>query len=277
MEKEILKILDDKYKILTKLGSGGTSSVYLCESLSNKNIYAAKILKKKSLDINAEINSLSMINHLNIVNLIDSGEGYIIENEKKKFVKYLILEYCEKGALIDYMLYPEKGFGEEIGRGIFKIILNGVKAIHEKEITHRDLKMKNILLNKDFIIKIADFGFSRSIFNDKGEKKLSSPKGTIIYMAPEILAGQQYNGEKVDIFSLGVMLFVIVTCKLGFEMATKINEKYKLIKDKEFDKYWKSVSKQIPPVSFNFKDLYLKMVSFKPEERPTLQEIFEHP
>ncbi len=277
MERENLKILDDKYKILSKLGSGATALVYLCESLSNKKIYAAKILKQIATDISAEINSLSKINHLNIVNLIDSGEGNIIENEKKIYVKYLILEYCENGELFDYMFYPKKGFGEEIGRGIFKIILNGVKAIHEKEITHRDLKMENIMLNKEFVIKIADFGFSRSIFNSQGEKNLFTPLGTLSYAAPEILAKKQYDGEKIDIFSLGAMLFNIVTCKIGFKIAIDKDNLYKLIKKKRYNEYWKFISTQIPQVSFNFKDLYLKMVSFDPKERPTIKEIFEHP
>ena len=233
MERENLKILDNKYKLLSKLGSGATALVYLCESLSNKKIYAAKILKQITTDISAEINSLSKINHLNIVNLIDSGEGNIIDNEKTIYVKYLILEYCENGELFDYMFYPKKGFGEEIGRGIFKIILNGVKAIHEKEITHRDLKMENIMLNKEFVIKIADFGFSRSIFNSQGEKKLFTPLGTLGYAAPEILAKKQYDGEKIDIFSLGAMLFNIVTCKIGFKIAIDKDNLYKLIKKKD--------------------------------------------
>ena len=278
MQRKNIKILDEKYKILSKLGSGGTSNVFLCESLSDKKIYAAKILKKTtSTDITREINSLSKINHINIVNLIDSGEGNIIENEKKIFVKYLILEYCEKGDLFDYMFYPQKAFGEEIGRGIFKIILNALKIIHEKDITHRDLKMENIMLNKEFIIKIADFGFSRSIFNNQGEKKLYTPLGTLAYAAPEILSRKEYDGEKIDIFSLGAMLFNIVTCKIGFQMAKEGDKYYKMIKNKNYIEYWKTISHQIPPVSSNFKDLYIKMVSFKPIERPTIQEIFEHP
>ena len=277
MQRKNFKILDEKYKLLSKIGSGATSFVYLCESLSDKKIYAAKILKKTLTDINKEINSLSKINHTNIVNLIDFGEGNIIENEKKKLVKYLILEYCENGELFDYMFYPKKAFGKEIGRGIFKIILNGLKAIHEKEITHRDLKMENIMLNKEFIIKIADFGFSRSIFNPQGEKKLFTPLGTIGYAAPEILSRKESDGEKIDIFSLGAMLFNIVTCKIGFQMASEKDNFYKFIKYKKYNEYWKFISMQIPPVSSNFKDLYIKMVSFNPKERPTIQEIFEHP
>ena len=73
------------------------------------------------------------------------------------------------------------------------------------------------------------------------------------------------------------MLFNIVTCKIGFKMAIDRDNFYKLIKNKRYNDYWKFISTQIPPVSFNFKDLYLKMVSFNPKERPTIQEIFEHP
>jgi serine/threonine protein kinase len=275
--KKNFNILDDKYKLLSKLGSGATSVVYLCESISDKKIYAAKLLKKITIDTSREISSLSKINHMNIVNLIDSGEGKLEENDKSISVKYLILEYCENGQLFDYIFYPKKGFGEDIGRGIFRIVLNAIKAIHDKEITHRDLKMENIMLNKEFVIKIADFGFSRSIFNSQGEKKLYTPLGTLGYAAPEILLKKEYIGEKIDIFSLGAMLFSLVTCKIGFQMAVERDNLYKLIKYKKFNEYWKHISNQIPSVSNNFKDLYLKMVSFDPKERPTIQEIFEHP
>ena len=140
--KKNFNILDDKYKLLSKLGSGATSVVYLCESISDKKIYAAKLLKKITIDTSREISSLSKINHMNIVNLIDSGEGKLEENDKSISVKYLILEYCENGQLFDYIFYPKKGFGEDIGRGIFRIVLNAIKAIHDKEITHRDLNGK---------------------------------------------------------------------------------------------------------------------------------------
>ena len=101
--------------------------------------------------------------------------------------------------------------------------------------------------------------------------------GTQQYAAPEILRNRAYDGFKADIFSLGVVLITLTTCKIGFGSATKYDPYYRLIMAKHIQKYWTEVEKQIKGMSQELKDLFIKMVAFKPNERPTIEEIFASP
>jgi serine/threonine protein kinase len=273
MEAKNKFILDNKYQIIKKIGDGATANVFLCEDLSNNKIYAAKILKDNENSSNNEINSLSVIHDKNIINLISYGSGFLTKNENFFKVSFLILEYCEKRELFNYVFYPQQGFGEYFGRAIFKVILSGVDSIHKKGFAHRDLKMENIMLDKDYVVKIADFGFT--ISNENG--LLNTPLGTLNYAAPEILMKKQYDGQKTDIFAMGVLLFTLVTCKIGFHRALKTDKYYRLLMNNKNEQYWNIINNQIGNVSNEFRDLYTKMISFKPEERPTIDEILNHP
>ena len=273
MESKKNLILDNKYLLKKKLGDGATADVFLCEDKNTQQTYAAKILKKEDSSIQNEIKSLSVIHNENIINLVSFGEGLLTNEEQSKKVSYIILEYCEKGELFNYVFYPQKGFDEYFGRAIFKIILNGIASIHKNGFAHRDLKMENIMLNKDYIVKIADFGFTISIENGL----LKTPLGTLNYAAPEILMKKQYDGQKTDIFALGVLLFTLVTCKIGFHRALKTDKYYRLLINKKYDQYWSIISNQVGKVSNEFKDLYCRMTNFNPMERPTIDEILNHP
>ena len=197
MESKKNLILDNKYLLKKKLGDGATADVFLCEDKNTQQTYAAKILKKEDSSIQNEIKSLSVIHNENIINLVSFGEGLLTNEEQSKKVSYIILEYCEKGELFNYVFYPQKGFDEYFGRAIFKIILNGIASIHKNGFAHRDLKMENIMLNKDYIVKIADFGFTISIENGL----LKTPLGTLNYAAPEILMKKQYDGQIDEILN----------------------------------------------------------------------------
>ena len=142
-------ILDNKYYIISKIGSGGTSIVYLTEDIKTHKIYATKILKKdeeeeeeqnekeqkqllnKIKTFKKESEILKSIHNENILNIIDDGEGSIEkkigESGNKKY-QYITLEYAEKGDLFSYIYFPKKGFNEDFGKIIFKGILNGIKV-----------------------------------------------------------------------------------------------------------------------------------------------------
>ena len=264
MENKI--ILDNKYIIIMKEGKGGTSEVFLVQEEETKKIYAAKILYHHYPFFENEIEMLKTLKDKNIpyiANLIDSGDGEI--QAEKKFTKkqYLILEYAQKGDLSKYILLYEKGLKEKNAKLFFSKILKGVQAMHNNGICHRDLKTSNILLDEKYNPKICDFGFAT--YNTKN---LKDCLGTKRYAAPEILNHQNYDGFKTDIFSLGVILFDLVTGLTTFREAKYEDHFYKYIKDKRFEQFWNKCS-QVKGVSKEFKNLYFKMVSYMPNDRPS--------
>lgn len=263
-------IIDGKYSILQKIGFGLTSNVYKVKEISGDNIYAVKVFTKLFECYEREIeilNELKNLNHEYIVNLIDNGKGSIISaNKLTDNIRYIVLEYAPKKELGDYIYYKKEGFKEKHSKVIFSKILKGVKEFHTKGICHRDLKLSNILLDKNYKPKICDFGFAT--FNTG---KLSGECGTPGYMAPEM--DKSYDGFKVDIFSLGVILFNLVTGKFGFSRASKSDILYRNLIIKHYHNYWNLLSKQVDGVSEEFKKLYTKMVSYFPKERPSIDDI----
>ena len=270
---ETKETIDSKYIILEKKGHGATANVFLVKENNKDTVFAAKVLKepsnlfKKEIDI---LNELKKAGHNPyIVNIISSGEGLIIrKNRPQKTSQYLVLEYASKGELFNYIYCAKSGLSELHSKVIFAKILKGIQACHNAGICHRDLKMQNILVDEEFNPKICDFGFAT-----KNDHLLTEYLGTRSYAAPEILKNKPYDGFKADIFSLGVVLLTMTTCKIGFFEGSKYDPFYRLIILKHFQKYWTAISKQIKGLSEEFKNLFIRMVSYNPEERPSIQDI----
>ena len=264
--------VDNKYSILEKKGSGATSIVYLVRAPETEKTYAAKIMKQPTDYFDREIeilNSLKNVNNPFMINLIDNGTGNIsLKNKVLENKQYIVLEYAPKGELFNYVYCYKQGLKEKYSKVIFVKILRGVLSCHKAGICHRDLKMQNILLDENYNPKICDFGFAT--FNNG---KLNEYLGTLNYAAPEILSGTPYDGFKADIFSLGVVLLTLVTCKIGFKEATKKDPFYRYIMGKHYTQYWNLVGGQIKGISEELKKLYYRMVSYRPKERPTIEEI----
>ena len=277
MENEVYRVLEEK-------GEGATSYVFEVEEQNTQKIYAAKIYKESNNCYYNEKEILKYVKQKNspyIINLIndDDNEKIIIirDNEQFQAKPYLILEYAPKGDLFSYIYFSKTGFGEEYGKLLFYKILKGVQACHEENICHRDLKVQNILVdenNKNWNPKICDFGFAA--FN---KEQLKKKCGTFNYMAPEIFEEEQpYDGIKADIFSLGVVLFKLVTGKYGFQYEKekkKYETLYDLIKIGYTDCYWTLLDgwRKIQNLSEDFKNLYIKMVSSDYQKRPSIQDI----
>ena len=293
----ILEANDSKYILLQKIGFGGTCSVFKGYSLSDdsQKMLAIKIFKeqtKKYFDKEILINK--MLPSKFFLSLINYGSGFIHQEKKNSSnsvepkninncseklsgkVLYKIEEMAENGELFNYIYFIEKGFSEKISAKIFLAILKSVKILHENNIIHGDIKPENILVGNDFNLKLIDFGFS-SKFNKKNNNIIFTTEGSDQYSPPEIrkanIAG--YDGIKSDIFSLGVLLFVITLGRFPFSLSSYIDKKYRLIMNKKYDLYWANYE------SFNlseeFKDLMNHLISFDPKERLSIEEILEHP
>ena len=264
--------IDSKYIITEKKGHGATANVYLVKLANSDEVYAAKVLKNRSKLFEKEV---LILNHLKethnpfMVNIIDSGEGVILKKNKPSSKKqYVILEYASKGELFNYIYYPGKSFSERHCKVIFAKILKGIQSIHKAGICHRDLKSQNILLDDNFNPKICDFGFAE--FNSNN---LKDPYGTDNYAPPEIYLKLPYDGTKVDIFSLGVVLLTLTTCRIGFKKATINDPYYSLILSNRFESYWKRIGQGSNGISDDLKELYLQMISFNPDKRPSIDDI----
>lgn len=280
-------LLDKDFIIIEKKGNGGTAKVFIVKEKETGSIYAAKVLKDSSLNekkrisiekiFNNEINILNQLkektNNSYITNFIKSGSGEVIRKNKPiSKNKYLILEYAQKGCLLDYIVLPKVGLPEKYSKLVFSKILKGIKSCHDANVYHRDIKLDNILLDENFNPKISDFGFGKL-----NQKKAIEPVGTLKYAAPEVLSNRLYDCSKIDIFSLGVTLFYLVNNATGFSKAEKNDEFYQLIMKESFESYWESLNlnKKGINLSEDFKKLYFKMVSFKPQNRPSIEEILD--
>jgi len=143
-----------------------------------------------------EITVMKELDHQNLVKLIDYNEDatYIKANGTEVKVFYLALELVNGGELFDFIAETGK-FSEDVARYYFHQIVAGLEYMHTKGISHRDIKPENMMLDSDFNLKIADFGFSSN------QALNESKRGTDGYMAPEIYKGVEYSGQSVDFFA----------------------------------------------------------------------------
>lgn len=153
---------------------------------------------------------------------------------------YMILELGLGGELFDYIAISG-GFSEKFARYFFKQFMNGLDYCHRNGVAHRDLKPENLLLDLNYNIKIADFGFAAPVEGKDKGGYLYTGLGTPNYMAPEIHLKQPYEARPVDLFAAAVILFIMVAQHPPFTTAETKDHYYKLIAQNRADWFWKLV------------------------------------
>jgi len=205
----------NEFEFLSELGKGGYSVVNLVRHIETGKKYALKCAMKirkgkdRSNRTRQEIKILSKLKHSRIISL----KGWFEDKDNI----YLVLEYLPEGDLAHYFKNDLPSKEETIN--IMCQIIDAIKYCHRKGIVHRDIKLENILIDENMNIKLTDFGLS--IFK-KGDEKFNDEVGTPRYTAPEILTGEGYN-EGVDIWGLGIILFLLLTGKYPFDGSTRKN------------------------------------------------------
>ena len=280
-EKSVIKGINGSiYLIEKRIGSGGQANVFLVTKKGDTEKLAAKIFKSEGVSVDIEIKILSDLNRYNnpyIIKIKDSGKGDIIRinRETKKNMTYFVLENAPNGNIFDYIYVRGSGLGEPRSKILFQQILYGVQCIHEHNICHLDIKLENILLNDKYIPKICDFG--HAFYNSNDIAYLS---GTEEYRPPEVDGNNKYDGIKVDIFYLASVLMLLTTGLPGFKKPVKSDYFFIDIINENSVSYWAKVDKQIErqkiELSGDFKDLFFKMISIKPEKRPNINDILKH-
>ncbi|XP_053519644.1 serine/threonine-protein kinase MARK2-like [Artibeus jamaicensis] len=243
------------YLLLSPIGHGAFAKVMLARHLLTGTEVAVKIIRKWDFSERfQEVPSLKMLNHPNITKLFE-----VIDTQDQTF---LFMENVSSGHLLNYLLknYP---LAEDDVRAKFRQLASALEYCHRKGVIHRDLKPENILLDEENNIKLADFGFSTKF---SGEK-LKTFCGTLPYMAPEMLKCEPYDGQKVDAWSLGVTLYVMVTGKLPFKKGNL----------KEMKKKVSSGHFHIPDsLSVECQELLKKLLSVDPSQRISVKEIMDN-
>jgi non-specific serine/threonine protein kinase len=280
--------LDNHYILESELASGASYKVYKTKDCLSSEIYAAKVFNKYHFEIENEIKFSSLVTQYknpSFQKYITSSEGLIEYNEDKdKKYKYIIFELCSKGDLYDYIKCTESGLRESNCKILFYKILKAIQVLHQMGISHNNIKAQNILLDgENFDIKISNLRVSSFSKNVNGKTILKTKRvGSNVYMSPEIILGHSYDGEKADIFSLGVLLFFIMNFSPPFPIAKVIKNTnssqrlYSFIKEKKnINLYWNYMEKYVitKKLTNEFKNLFIKMVSYNPKERPTIEQI----
>lgn len=161
--------------------------------------------------------------------------------------------------------------GEEAGKFFLHQLIDALGYLHDRNVIHRDLKLENLLIDADLNIKIVDFGFAV-----KGNiSQLKNSVGTPSYAAPEVHEERTYNGKEIDIFSLGVIIYSVVTGRKPFWYGRSNDDIYNLIKTGQYETYFKYAG--IQDLSDEFKDLMMRMFAYEGSQRPTIEEIRNHP
>eukprot|EP01028_Stygiella_incarcerata_P013562 TRINITY_DN82781_c0_g1_i1.p1 TRINITY_DN82781_c0_g1~~TRINITY_DN82781_c0_g1_i1.p1 ORF type:complete len:548 (-),score=180.22 TRINITY_DN82781_c0_g1_i1:201-1844(-) len=245
------------------IGSGSTSKVKSAVHKDTGTRVAIKILRKEMLTRNPmlrrkverEIAAMKLLEHPNVLRLYD-----ILQSSRYLF---LVLEYVENGELYQYLRKRGKLSAEDAFR-FFRELINGVEYLQSRFIAHRDLKLENILLDKDNHVKIADFGMANLM---RDGEFLASSCGSPHYASPEVVRGVKYHGLRSDIWSCGVILFALVSGRLPFDDKNIQRLLDKVVLGKV------EIPSNIDPL---VADLIARMLRVNPEERISVQEMKKH-
>lgn len=268
-EEQILALKG--YKIIKKLGQGSFGWVYLTEYFSKdekKTNWALKVIDtvkapkdyvKKFLP--RELDILMKLNHPHIV--------YIQNIFQRKDRYYIFMRFAENGDMLEFIL--KKGAVSEAQSRVWaQQIALALQYMHEMEIAHRDMKCENTLLSSNFNVKLADFGFSRYVIDEKGRPVTSETHcGSLTYAAPEILRGNPYHPKIADMWSYGIMLYVMLNKAMPFGEDNNVKKLY----DAQIHKKWRFRSKVETVISNQLKECVTRLLEPDIAKRWTVEQV----
>ena len=259
------------YIVTKRLGNGSFATVWrgyhrhTLQPVAIKSISLAKLAsnRKHVANLESEIECMRALQHENVVRLIETHDS-----ERHK---YLIMEFCEGGDLSHYLRKHKQPLPLPLAQRFAIQLKNGLQVLHSRQLIHRDLKPQNLLLDQSTspytaTLKLADFGFARSLLADDMAATLC---GSPLYMAPEILKYQAYDA-KADLWSVGAILYEMVVGRVPY---TGQNHIQLLDRIEREEVSWPSTVE----VSAECRDLIGRLLKRRVEERMSFQEFFNHP
>ncbi|KAJ1402173.1 Serine/threonine-protein kinase, active site [Sesbania bispinosa] len=236
-------ILMQRYELGRFLGQGNFAKVYHARNLKTGQSVAIKVLNKEMImrvglkeQIKREISVMRLMKHPNIVQL------YEVMASKTKI--YFAMEYVKGGELFNKV--SRGRLGEDVARKYFQQLIEAVDHCHSRGVYHRDLKPENLLLDENGDLKVSDFGLSALLEHRKNDGLLHTTCGTPAYVAPEVIRKKGYDGAKADIWSCGVILYVLLAGFLPFN-DKNLMEMYRKIAraDFKFPQWFRSDVKRL--------------------------------
>ena len=258
------------YKVLQQLGEGSFGKAFLCEKDSDGSLCVIKQIliegmnEKEKADVLNESNILAKLDHPNIIKFYD-----VFESKKPKHMINIVTEYADGGDLSEKIKERKNkngNFTESEILDYFTQICLAIRHIHEKKIIHRDLKSGNIFLMKNGFVKLGDFGIAKNF--QRTIDKAKTMVGTPYYLSPEMIESKPYD-SKSDIWSLGVLLYEMMTFKMPFNANSLASLIIKITRGNYIP----------PPVIYtkDLRELVSKCLTLDPKNRPTIKEILGMP
>ncbi|XP_009790292.1 CBL-interacting serine/threonine-protein kinase 6 [Nicotiana tabacum] len=252
-----------KYELGRLLGHGTFAKVYHARNVQNGKSVAMKVVGKEKVikvgmmdQIKREISVMKMVKHPNIVELNE------VMASKTKI--YFAMEFVKGGEL--FAKIAKGRLREDVARGYFQQLISAIDFCHSRGVYHRDLKPENLLLDEEGNLKVTDFGLSAFTDHLRQDGLLHTTCGTPAYVAPEVIGKKGYDGAKADIWSCGVILYVLLAGFLPFQ-DENIMAMYKKIYRGDF---------KCPPwFSSEARRLITKMLDPNPNSRITTSKIME--
>ncbi|XP_008782631.2 CBL-interacting protein kinase 18-like [Phoenix dactylifera] len=258
-------VLMQRYEFGRLLGQGTFAKVYYARNIRTSQSVAIKVIDKEKVmkvglidQIKREISVMRLVRHPNVVQL------YEVMATKSKI--YFVMEYVKGGELFNKV---SKGkLKEDVARKYFQQLISAVDFCHSRGVYHRDLKPENLLLDDNGDLKVSDFGLSALAESKRQDGLLHTTCGTPAYVAPEVINRKGYDGSKSDIWSCGVILFVLMAGYLPFH-DPNLMEMYRKIGKAEF-----KFPNWFPS---DVRRLLLRILDPNPSTRISIAKIMENP
>ncbi|KAF1318802.1 Serine/threonine protein kinase, partial [Globisporangium splendens] len=271
-------MLHQQYRIQEKIGDALYGSVWLCEDARQKN----ELVAVKQVSLSVARRALAVNCHMDnpwderrvTSNLMQLGCHDHILQCKREFIEngswFMVMEYCDGGDLLELLQSaPDTRFPERLALHCFRQVVDGVQFLHANGIAHRDLSLENVLV-RDGVAKICDFGVSTQVNRVCTEKV-----GKAYYMAPEVVAEQAYDPAAADMWSLGIMLFIMITGSPLTPRASVQEQAFRALQTFGVEKIFEAwgMTASVSPQTI---DLLTGLLQVSPAKRYTIDDVLFH-